>query len=99
MVGRQPECSQCIGAPCIGAWGGHSVADDEQKVADGLNGNDGFIYGWDGVRRLAARADRRMESGGMASTARNSKRRFRVGDGMEAPRPRDAGAVSGKAGM
>ena len=48
---------------------------------------------------MSARADRRMESGGMVSTARNSKRRFRVGDGMEAARPRDAGAVSGKAGM
>ena len=32
VVGRQPEWSQCIGAPCIGAWGGHSVADEQQRV-------------------------------------------------------------------
>ena len=32
MVGRQPERSLCIGAPCIGAWGGHSVADERWKL-------------------------------------------------------------------
>ena len=33
MVGRQPEWSQCIGAPQIGAWGGHSVADERWKLS------------------------------------------------------------------
>lgn len=33
MVGRQPERSLCIGAPCIGAWGGHSVADERWKLS------------------------------------------------------------------
>ena len=32
VVGRQPEWSQCIGAPQIGAWGGHSVADERWKL-------------------------------------------------------------------
>lgn len=32
MVGRQPERSLCIGPPCIGAWGGHSVEDERWEL-------------------------------------------------------------------
>lgn len=74
MVGRQPERSQCIGAPCIGAWGGRIIK--VRRACVGIAG-----AGDDDVKKVEKSVPEQRANGGGAKcngAARESVKIYRA---------------------